>query len=186
MDNVAKIEAVDKNQNEGKPSSSSSKLDISWDSYPLLKKTLKESKIGTYTTSKSKVLQIFEDQKIIEALNLFADFRISALPVIDRQTNRLTDVYSKFDVINLAAERSYHQLDVSIKQALSYRKRHGRGDRPLITCVLESTLSEICEKVVKAEVHRIIVVDSYANARVIGIVSLSDLLCAMVMNKNKL
>ena len=186
MDNVAKIEAVDKNQNEGKQSSNSSKLDISWDSYPLLKKTLKESKIGTYTTSKSKVLQIFEDQKIIEALNLFADFRISALPVIDRQTNRLTDVYSKFDVINLAAERSYHQLDVSIKQALSYRKRHGRGDRPLITCVLESTLSEICEKVVKAEVHRIIVVDSYANARVIGIVSLSDLLCAMVMNKNKL
>ena len=43
---------------------------------------------------------------------------------------------------------------------------------------MHETIEEIANKVVKAEVHRIIVVDD--GFRVIGIVSLSDLLAYMV------
>jgi len=154
-------------------------MNISWFAIPTLNKTLHEKKIGTYNTEKKKVFKIYEDEPIIAALNLFADFRVSALPVIERKTDKLVDVYSKFDVINLAAERCYNQLDVSIKQALSYRQRQGRPHKELTTCTLNQTIGEIAKRVVEAEVHRIIVIDDAE--KVIGIVSLSDLLCAMVM-----
>ena len=91
--------------------------------------------------------------------------------------------HSKFDVINLAAERSYNELSVTIKHALNYRKRQGRAEKKLITCTLNSTIGDICEQVVNAEVHRIIVTDEAF--RVEGIVSLSDLLVAMVMDGEK-
>ena len=68
-------------------------VDIAWNKNELLKKTLKEYRIGTFNSVKSKVFQIYEDQKIIDALNLFADFRVSALPVIERGSERLVDVY---------------------------------------------------------------------------------------------
>ena len=35
---------------------------------------------------------------IIEALNKFVNFRISALPIVDDE-NKLIDIYAKFDVI---------------------------------------------------------------------------------------
>ncbi|XP_065323537.1 LOW QUALITY PROTEIN: 5'-AMP-activated protein kinase subunit gamma-1-like [Gordionus sp. m RMFG-2023] len=49
--------------------------------------------------------------------------RVSALPVLSRDGNErvVVDVYAKFDVINLAAERSYRKLDITVKEALSYR-----------------------------------------------------------------
>ena len=51
---------------------------------------------------------------------MFTENRVSALPVIERGSDKLIDVYSKFDVLNLAAQRTYNMLDVSIKTALSY------------------------------------------------------------------
>lgn len=158
-------------------------VDISWNNNELLKKTLADYRIGTYDNNKFKVLKIYENQMIIEALNLFADYRVSALPVIERGTDRLVNVYSKFDVINLAAERSYNDLSVTIKTALGYRKRQGQAEKKLITCTLNDTIGDICEKVVKAEVHRIVVIDH--DHKVLGVVSLSDLLVAMVMDNKK-
>lgn len=168
------------------PNFKSHERDIGWDKNPCLSQTLKQVsyKVGTYTSSTLTVRTIFEDEPIINALDLFAKYRISALPVVQRNTNRLVDIYSKFDVINLAAERSYNQLDVSIKNALSYRQRQGRPQRELVTCTLDSTIGELCKKVVDAEVHRIIVVNNKTDYNVIGVVSLSDLLRFMVMTKN--
>ena len=68
-------------------------VDISWNNNELLKKTLADYRIGTYDNNKFKVLKIYENQMIIEALNLFADYRVSALPVIERGTDRLVNVY---------------------------------------------------------------------------------------------
>lgn len=135
---------------------------------------LKDVKLGTYRN----IAMMYEDQPLIKALEVFSQKRVSALPIIQRGTDKLVNVYSKFDVINLAAERSYNQLDINIGQALQYRTRQGRPERKMIVCGLHETIEEIANKVVKAEVHRIIVVDD--SYRVIGIVSLSDLLAYMV------
>merc|ERR1711879_12335 len=142
---------------------------LTWKTIPIFQKSLEEKNIGTY----GNVYKMYEDEPLIHALEMFSMKRVSALPVIERGTDRLVNVYSKFDVINLAAERSYNNLDITINQALEYRTRQGRATRKLITCKLTDTIEDISHKVVDAEVHRIIVVDDHD--RVVGIVSLSDL-----------
>ena len=53
---------------------------------------------------------------IIGALNIFVEERISALPIVDIATGKLIHIYSKFDVINLAAEKTYAYLDVTLEE----------------------------------------------------------------------
>lgn len=170
-----KKQQAEQNQENSDHKSSEQKNEVnSWKSIPIFQRILKDVKLGTYRN----IAMMYEDQPLIKALEVFSQKRVSALPIIQRGTDKLVNVYSKFDVINLAAERSYNQLDINIGQALQYRTRQGRPERKMIVCGLHETIEEIANKVVKAEVHRIIVVDD--SYRVIGIVSLSDLLAYMV------
>lgn len=57
---------------------------------------------------------------MIEALQKFLSKRVSALPVVDNQ-GRVVDIYAKFDVINLAAENAYNNLEVPVSDALKKR-----------------------------------------------------------------
>jgi hypothetical protein len=50
--------------------------------------------IGTY----DNIEVAHFDTPIIEALNKFVNYRISALPIVD-EDNKLKDIYAKFDVI---------------------------------------------------------------------------------------
>ena len=50
--------------------------------------------IGTY----DNIEVAHNDTPIIEALNKFVNFRISALPIVDDE-HKLIDIYAKFDVI---------------------------------------------------------------------------------------
>jgi len=88
----------------------------------------------------------------------------------------LVDIYAKFDVINLAAEKTYNDLDVSLKKANEHRNKWFEG---VHRCKLDETLFAIMEKIVRAEVHRLVVVDE--EDKVIGIISLSDLLLYLVL-----
>ena len=76
-----------------------------------LNKRLREVKIGTF----DNVETAREDTPIIQALQKFLDRRVSALPIVDVE-NRLLDIYARFDVINLAAEKTYNNLDITLKQ----------------------------------------------------------------------
>ncbi|KAL8596722.1 hypothetical protein ACOMHN_025772 [Nucella lapillus] len=79
-------------------------------------KTLKELAIGTY----ENVITASKDMPLIQALHLFVENRISALPVLDDE-GMVCDIYAKFDVINLAAEKTYNNLDITIEEALKHR-----------------------------------------------------------------
>ncbi|OON17111.1 hypothetical protein X801_07056, partial [Opisthorchis viverrini] len=85
---------------------------------PYLSQTLDELSLGTYA---SKVHVIRTDTTVIAALHLFLQHQISCLPVIDEQ-GRLTDLYSKFDVFNLAVTRSYNRLDITVYDALAFHR----------------------------------------------------------------
>jgi hypothetical protein len=81
-----------------------------------MSKTLEELNVGTYYNMHivNRIIflsfshrfrfrfrfrfQIEEETTIIEALNVFVKYRVSALPVVDKN-RRLVNVYSKFDVI---------------------------------------------------------------------------------------
>ncbi|XP_051970133.1 5'-AMP-activated protein kinase subunit gamma-1-like isoform X4 [Xyrauchen texanus] len=137
-----------------------------------MKQTLEELSIGTY----SNIAFIHPDTPIITALSIFVKRRVSALPVVD-ESGKVVDIYSKFDVINLAAEKTYNNLDASVTQALMHRSQYFEG---VMKCNRFEALETILDRIVKAEVHRLVVVDE--NGSIVGIVSLSDILKAIVLN----
>ncbi|XP_035284867.1 5'-AMP-activated protein kinase subunit gamma-2-like isoform X4 [Anguilla rostrata] len=137
-----------------------------------MKQTLEELGIGTY----SDIAFIHPDTPIIKALNIFVERRVSALPVVD-ESGKVVDIYSKFDVINLAAEKTYNNLDITVTQALKHRSQYFEG---VMKCNRLETLETIVDRIVKAEVHRLVVVDESGSIE--GIISLSDILQALVLS----
>jgi len=140
-----------------------------------MKKTLEETRIGTF----GKIHTIQPSTPVIAALCLFVENRVSALPIVN-ENGEVIDIYAKFDAINLAATRSYHNLDVTVQDALSHREGRPEG---VTTCFLSNTVEEITKKLVKAEVHRLVVIN--ADKQPIGILSLSDLLSKIVLSPEK-
>ncbi|XP_017277976.1 5'-AMP-activated protein kinase subunit gamma-1 isoform X2 [Kryptolebias marmoratus] len=137
-----------------------------------MKQTLGELGIGTY----HDIAFIHPDTPIIKALNIFVERRVSALPVVD-DSGKVVDIYSKFDVINLAAEKTYNNLDITVTQALKHRSQYFEG---VMKCHKMETMETIVDRIVKAEVHRLVVVDERSSIE--GIVSLSDILQALVLS----
>ncbi|XP_053215524.1 5'-AMP-activated protein kinase subunit gamma-2 isoform X3 [Podarcis raffonei] len=137
-----------------------------------MKQNLDELGIGTY----DNIAFIHPDTPIIKALNIFVDRRISALPVVD-ESGKVVDIYSKFDVINLAAEKTYNNLDITVTQALQHRSQYFEG---VVKCSKLETLETIVDRIVKAEVHRLVVVNEADS--IVGIISLSDILQALVLS----
>ncbi|XP_067871159.1 5'-AMP-activated protein kinase subunit gamma-2 isoform X6 [Heterodontus francisci] len=136
-----------------------------------MKKTLEELEIGTYLN----IAFIHPNTPIIKALSIFVERRVSALPVVD-ESGKVVDIYSKFDVINLAAEKTYNNLDITVTQALQHRSQYFEG---VVKCHRLEALETTVDRIVKAEVHRLVVVDEKES--IVGIVSLSDILQALVL-----
>uniref|UniRef100_A0A8C2YZY1 CBS domain-containing protein n=1 Tax=Cyclopterus lumpus TaxID=8103 RepID=A0A8C2YZY1_CYCLU len=136
-----------------------------------MKQTLEDLSVGTY----ANIAFIHPDTPLITALSIFTHRRVSALPVVDHN-GKVVDIYSKFDVINLAAEKTYNNLDVTVTEALRHRSQYFEG---VMKCNKLETLETIVDRIVQAEVHRLVVVDE--ESRIVGIVSLSDILQALVL-----
>ncbi|XP_041097664.1 5'-AMP-activated protein kinase subunit gamma-1 isoform X1 [Polyodon spathula] len=134
-------------------------------------KTLQELSIGTF----DKIAMVRTSTPVYTALGIFVEQRVSALPVVD-ESGRVVDIYSKFDVINLAAEKTYNNLDITVTKALQHRSQYFEG---VLKCYTHETLDTIISRLVEAEVHRLVVVDE--NEVVKGIISLSDILQALVL-----
>jgi hypothetical protein len=80
----------------------------------------------------------------------------------------------------LAAEKSYNNLDISVTEALEYRRNRFEG---VATCTKDESLGSIMERIVNKEVHRLVIVDS--EMRVKGIISLSDILTYIVLKQDE-
>ncbi|NXX19592.1 AAKG1 kinase, partial [Podargus strigoides] len=106
--------------------------------------TLEELRIGTY----SNIALVRTSTPIYVALGIFVQHRVSALPVVD-DSGRVVDIYSKFDVINLAAEKTYNNLDVTVTRALQHRSHYFEG---VLKCYKHETLETIINRLVEAEV----------------------------------
>ena len=100
---------------------------------------------------------------------------MSALPIVDKE-GRLVDIYAKFDVINLAAEKTYSNLDITLKEANQHRNEWFEG---VHKCKQDESLFAVMERIVKAEVHRLVVVND--DNKVVGVISLSDILNYLVL-----
>ncbi|KPP70942.1 hypothetical protein Z043_110187 [Scleropages formosus] len=77
---------------------------------------------------------------------------------------------------NLAAQKNYNNLNMTMQEALRGRACCIEG---VIKCYPHETLETIIDRIAKAEVHRLVMVDEEDVVR--GIISLSDLLQALVL-----
>ncbi|GFN75385.1 5'-amp-activated protein kinase subunit gamma-2 [Plakobranchus ocellatus] len=138
-----------------------------------LGKSIGDLGIGTF----KNVITATSETPLIEALNMFVEHRISALPVVDG-SGQVNSIYAKFDVINLAADKSYNNLDITLGEAIRQRQGRDQVER-VATCQMTDTVRSVMEKIVKAEVHRLVVIDECGAIE--GIVSLSDLLNYIIL-----
>ena len=79
-------------------------------------------------------------------------------------------------MINLAAEKTYSNLNVSLKEANKHRNEWFEG---VHKCTKSDSLYEVMDRIVKAEVHRLVIVDE--DNVVCGMISLSDILNFLVL-----
>ncbi|KAM6955021.1 5'-AMP-activated protein kinase subunit gamma-3b isoform 2-T6 [Lycodopsis pacificus] len=136
-----------------------------------LQKRINEVAIGTF----KQIATVQESASVFDALTIFVERRVSALPVVNEQ-GKVVALYSRFDVINLAAQKNYNNLNMTMREAISSRACCMEG---VLKCYPHETLETIIDRIAKAEVHRLVLVD--ADDVVRGIVSLSDLLQALVL-----
>jgi predicted transcriptional regulator len=81
-----------------------------------LNTTIGELGIGTY----DKLISARHDTPLIEILRLFISKGISSVPIVDKE-NVVLNVYEKYDVLLLAREGPYYNLDIPVSDALSRR-----------------------------------------------------------------
>ncbi|GLD56658.1 5'-AMP-activated protein kinase subunit gamma-1-like protein [Lates japonicus] len=136
-----------------------------------LQKQINEVAIGTF----KQIATVQESASVYDALTIFVERRVSALPVVNEQ-GKVVALYSRFDVINLAAQKNYNNLNMTMQEAVASRACCVEG---VLKCYPHETLETIIDRIAKAEVHRLVLVDSDDVVR--GIVSLSDLLQALVL-----
>ncbi|TRY83691.1 hypothetical protein DNTS_034387 [Danionella cerebrum] len=136
-----------------------------------LQKRIEEVEIGTFLS----IATIRETETVYDALAIFVERRVSALPVVNEQ-GKVVALYSRFDVINLAAQKSYNNLNMTMQEAIQGRWCCIEG---VLKCYPHETLETIIDRIAEAEVHRLVLVDTEDVVR--GIVSLSDLLQALVL-----
>ncbi|XP_033474219.1 5'-AMP-activated protein kinase subunit gamma-3b isoform X1 [Epinephelus lanceolatus] len=136
-----------------------------------LQRRINEVAIGTF----KEIATVKESATVFEALSIFVERRVSALPVVNEQ-GKVVALYSRFDVINLAAQKNYNNLNMTMREAITSRACWVEG---VLKCYPYETLETIIDRIARAEVHRLVLVDSQDVVK--GIVSLSDLLQALVL-----
>ncbi|XP_074857636.1 5'-AMP-activated protein kinase subunit gamma-3 isoform X2 [Carettochelys insculpta] len=136
-----------------------------------LQRTIQELGVGTFRD----VATVLETAPVYMALEIFVDRRVSALPVVNA-AGKVVGLYSRFDVIHLAAQKIYNHLDMSVGEALNRRTVCLEG---VLTCYPHETMGDVIDRIAKEQVHRLVLVDERNFPR--GIVSLSDILQALVL-----
>ncbi|XP_029695519.1 5'-AMP-activated protein kinase subunit gamma-1 isoform X2 [Takifugu rubripes] len=114
-------------------------------------KQIQKLGIGTFTN----IATVQQTATLYDALSIFVDRRVSALPVVNEK-GKVVALYSRFDVINLAAQRTYNHLDMTMQEAIRRRVGFVEG---VIKCYPDETLDTIIERIVNAKVHRLVLVD---------------------------
>ncbi|XP_006168714.1 5'-AMP-activated protein kinase subunit gamma-3 [Tupaia chinensis] len=137
-----------------------------------LYRTIQDLGIGTFRD----LAVVLETAPVLTALDIFVDRRVSALPVVN-ESGEVVGLYSRFDVIHLAAQQTYNHLDMSVGEALRQRSVCLEG---VLSCQPHESLGEVIDRIAREQVHRLVLVDE--NQHLLGVISLSDILQALVLS----
>ncbi|CAJ0608863.1 unnamed protein product [Cylicocyclus nassatus] len=142
-------------------------------------RTPKELNIGTW----SNIRYVYPETRLIECLDLLLDHNISGIPVVERSTQKVVDVYSRFDAIGIALHDEEFTGDTTVKEALDF-KHICEGGRERVVSVRETDpFLFVLSTLVDHNVHRVCVLDE--NKALLGVISLSDVMDAVVVQPAK-
>ncbi|KAJ2971498.1 hypothetical protein NQ176_g7656 [Zarea fungicola] len=136
------------------------------DNTVLLKKTMRELKLGSY----SNLITSTMNATVLDVIRLMVDGNISCIPILDDE-GRVLNAFEAVDVIPCIKGGVYEDLGGSVGEALCKRPDDAPG---IYTCSEDDRLDAIFDAVRKSRVHRLIVVDD--DNKLKGIISLSDIL----------
>lgn len=138
----------------------------------LLKKTVSELKLGTYTNLATTSM----NSRVLDVVQQMVRRNISSVPVVDDR-NRVLNVFEAVDIIPLIQGGAYEELERSVGEALCKRPEDSPG---IYTCSEHDRLDAIFDVIRKSRVHRLVVVDDDNKLR--GMLSLSDILIYVLMS----
>uniref|UniRef100_A0A6I8NXT0 Protein kinase AMP-activated non-catalytic subunit gamma 3 n=1 Tax=Ornithorhynchus anatinus TaxID=9258 RepID=A0A6I8NXT0_ORNAN len=110
---------------------------------PFLARTVQALGIGTFRD----LAVVLDTAPILAALDIFVERRVSALPVLS-QSGQVVGLYSRFDVIHLAAQKIYNRLDMSVGEALRQRSSCLEG---VLTCGPHDSLGDIIDRIAREQ-----------------------------------
>ncbi|KAI1366525.1 hypothetical protein F5Y08DRAFT_128351 [Xylaria arbuscula] len=132
----------------------------------LLKKTVREINLGTYTNLQTGTMT----QSVLEIINTMVTNNISAVPIVDKN-NVVLNLFEAVDVIPIIKTGVVEELEINVGEALSKRGEEFGG---IFTCQEDDRLDSIFITLRQSRVHRLIVIDD--NWHLKGVISLSDIL----------
>ncbi|KAK6034439.1 CBS domain protein [Cooperia oncophora] len=87
-------------------------------------RTAKDLNVGSWVG----IRVVFPDTPLTICLDILLNKGVSGVPVVERDTFKVIDMYSRFDAVGIALEENADSLDVSVEQALKF-KNLGRNDK---------------------------------------------------------
>ncbi|KAI8623809.1 hypothetical protein F5Y19DRAFT_481281 [Xylariaceae sp. FL1651] len=132
----------------------------------LLKQTVREIGLGTYTNLKTGLMT----QSVLEIINMMVTNNISAVPIVDKN-NVVLNVFEAVDVIPILRNGAVEELEISVGESLSKRGDDFGG---IYTCQEDDRLDSIFIALRQSRVHRLVVIDDHWHLK--GMISLSDIL----------
>lgn len=132
----------------------------------LLKKTVREINLGTYTN----LITTKMSDTVLDVINQMVVHNISAVPIVDKN-NVVLNVFEAVDVIPCIKGGAYEELKYTVGEALCKRADDFPG---IYTCQEDDRLESIFTTLRQSRVHRLVVIDD--NWHLKGMISLSDIL----------
>jgi len=141
--------------------------------------TIGERLIGEMHLGSKDVISITEDRPALEAFKLMRDSGVSGIAVV--RGKKLVGNISLHD-LNMVKETGFYLrlLYAPISEYLDNVAARGHPFRELIKCTPQDKFSTAVDRMVSSKVHRIYIVNDDASDRLIGIITLTDVLRVVV------
>uniref|UniRef100_A0A1I8EPC3 CBS domain-containing protein n=1 Tax=Wuchereria bancrofti TaxID=6293 RepID=A0A1I8EPC3_WUCBA len=139
-------------------------------------KTCKELGVGTY----DGIRVVYPDTSLILCLDILLNKGVSGVPVVEHNTFRVVDMYSRFDAIGVALEDKIDELDVTVEEALAFRNTFRLEKDRVVSISVNDSLWTAITVLVERNVHRLCVLKD--NGAIEGLISLSDIMNFLVVN----
>ncbi|CAJ0583652.1 unnamed protein product, partial [Mesorhabditis spiculigera] len=140
-------------------------------------KTPKALGVGTW----DNLRLVYEDTPLHECLTILSTENISGVPVLQRGTDKVMGMYSRFDAIAIAAENDPHYLERPVVEALNFKNFSKDADftNLVVSIGLHDTFWQAVEVLVERSVHRLCVLNDAGQVE--GLISLADVINYMVV-----